>query len=88
MSSTAFLRALCDFNQVGSDVQYAVIGFALKCARDLHGLDVAFEHLGEGSFNEPAEAPFEGLEDSHEASLPALWGRSYLGRVREPCVLA
>ena len=24
--------------------------------------------------DEPAEAPFEGLEDSHEASLPARWG--------------
>jgi ribose/xylose/arabinose/galactoside ABC-type transport system permease subunit len=23
------LKALCDFNNVGSDVQYAVIGFAL-----------------------------------------------------------
>ena len=49
-----------------------IVRFTLERTGDLDRLDVAFEHLGEGALDESAEAPFEGLEDSHEASLPGL----------------
>jgi hypothetical protein len=51
-------------------------------------LDITFEHLGEGSLDESAEAPFEGLEDSHEASFLAPERRSYRARSAGSCVLA
>ena len=53
---------------LGDDV-LAVVGLALQRTGDLGGLDITFENLGERALDEPAEASFEGLQDSHESSL-------------------
>src|SRR4051794_11927290 len=49
-----------------------VVALPLERARDLHGLHLGLEHLGEGAVDQTFETLLELLQDSHEAPPPSL----------------